>query len=225
MSEPAYIVHRFGNEAEPVVVIDTFSGDADALLAAARAAEYGPAGRHYPGLRAPAPESYLQTRGDVLGAVLGDVFGISRGADLIECNYSIVTTPPEALTPIQRLPHFDGADAGKLALLHYLCPPEAGGTSFYRHRATGFETITAERLSAYDAALRAEIAETGLPPAAYFEGSSAQFERIGSVPAVFNRMVIYRGITLHSGDILQPEAIGKGLDAARITVNTFLSAR
>lgn len=225
MAEPQFQVHSFGNEAEPVVVIDNFSSDADALLNAAKAANYGPAGRHYPGQRAPAPAAYLQARGDVLGAVLGDVFGFTRGADLIECNYSIVTTPPEDLTPIQRLPHFDGADDGKLALLHYLCSPEAGGTSFYRHRATGFETISAKRLAPYDAALRAEIAETGMPAAAYFAGSSPQFEHIGQVPAAFNRMVIYRGITLHSGDILQLERIGQGIDKARITLNTFLSAR
>jgi hypothetical protein len=225
VTEPAFKVYSFGNEAEPVVVIDNFSSDAGALLSAAKAASYGSAGRHYPGHRASAPADYLKARSEVLGAVLGDVFGYRRGADLIECNYSVVTTPPQELTPIQRLPHFDGADSGKLALLHYLCPPEAGGTAFYRHRATGFEKITRARLAAYDAALRAEIAETGLPPAAYFAGSNAQFERIGEVAAAFNRMVIYRGITLHSGDILQPERIGHGIETARITLNTFLSAR
>ena len=225
MTVPPFKVYTFGNEAEPVVVIDHFSSDAGALLSAAKTASYGPAGRHYPGERAPAPADYLKARGELLGAVLGDVFGFRRGADLIECNYSVVTTPPHALTPIQRLPHFDGADTGKLALLHYLCPAEAGGTAFYRHRATGFETISAGRLAAYDGALRAEIAEAGLPPAAYFAGSSAQFERIGEVGAAFNRMVIYRGITLHSGDILQPERIGQGIETARITLNTFLSAR
>ena len=225
MMHPEIIVERLGSEGEPVVTIDNFSLDPHAFLKAAKRAEYGPAGRHYPGLRAPAPADYLKARGDLIGAVLADVFGCRTGAHLIECNFSIVTTPPEALTPIQRLPHFDGADSSKLALLHYICPPEAGGTSFYRHRATGFETITTGRLAEYDAALRREVSEIGLPAATYCAGSTAQFERIGRVQAAFNRMVIYRGITLHSGDILQPEQIGQGMDAARITVNTFFSIR
>ncbi len=225
MTLPPFTVLTFGAEAEPVVIIDNFSPDAEGLLQAGRAATYGPAGRHYPGERAPAPASYLQSRSDVLGRVLSEVFGFPRGADLIECNFSVVTTPPHALTPIQRLPHFDGTDPGKLALLHYLSPAEAGGTSFYRHRATGYETITSGRLPTYDAALRAEIRAAGLPPAAYVSESTAQFERIGNVPAAFNRMILYRGITLHSGDILQPEKIGGGLETARITLNTFLTAR
>ena len=154
MTHPAFETMNFGNEREPVVVIDGFSADPDGLLAQARAATYGPGGRHYPGDRAPAPASYLQARGALLSEVITGVFGMVAGADLIECNFSVVTTPPEALTPIQRLPHFDGTAPNRLALLHYLCPPEAGGTSFYRHRATGFETITDARLSAYDADLR-----------------------------------------------------------------------
>ncbi|MEL6569420.1 MAG: DUF6445 family protein [Pseudomonadota bacterium] len=225
MTSAAYETLMFGAENEPVVVIDGFSSDPDALLAAARAARYGPAGHHYPGQRAPAPASYLHERGQMLSQILSEVFNMPGGADLIECNFSVVTTPPSALTPIQRMPHFDGTAANRLALLHYLCPAEAGGTSFYRHRATGFETITDGRLAAYDAELRKEVTENGLPPAEYFHSSQYQFERIGQVPAVFNRMVIYRGITLHSGDILQPEQIGSGLETSRITVNTFLAGR
>lgn len=226
MRDPTVDIQRLGAEDEPVILLDDFSPQAGTLLEAARQASYAPAGHHYPGVRAPAPAGYLQERGALLSRLIGEVFGLTAGADLIESSYSMVTTPPARLTPIQRLPHFDGTDPKRLALLHYLCGPEAGGTSFYRHRATGFETITEARLPAYDAALRREVGEDGLPPAAYFAGSTPRFERVGGVAAAFNRLVIYRGLRLHSGDILQPP----GEDAAdpqtaRITINTFLAAR
>lgn len=214
-----------GDEREPVVIIDGFSSDAEALRLQGAGLAYGPGGRHYPGHRAPAPSGYLGERMDLLQKVLTKVFGMAHGAALVECNYSIVTTRPERLTPIQRLPHFDSTEPGYLALLHYLCGPEEGGTSFYRHRASGFETITAGRLDHYNEALRGEVGVHGLPPAEYFFGSSVQFERIGRVGAAFNRMVIYRGFRLHSGDILQPEKIGQSGVAPRLTVNTFLRAR
>lgn len=219
-----YRLMRLGNEGEPVVIIDGFSSDAEALRLQGAKLAYGPGGHHYPGHRAPAPSGYLGERMDLLQKVLTGVFGMAHGAVLVECNYSIVTTRPEALTPIQRLPHFDSTEPGYLALLHYLCGPEEGGTSFYRHRATGFETVAADRLGHYNETLQREAKVHGLPPAEYFSGSGAQFERIGRVGAVWNRMVIYRGFRLHSGDILQPERIGQP-GAARLTVNTFLRAR
>lgn len=225
MNETDYQVEYLGEEREPVVTIDNFSADADGLLNAASKADYGPGGRHYPGIRAKAPASYLQARGKLLSSVIEGVFGFMKGCDLIECNYSAVTTRPEELTPIQRLPHFDGTDERRLAVLHYLCPPEAGGTSFYRHCATGFETITEDRLANYDRVLQDEVAKDGLPPAQYFSGQTQRFARIGQAGAAFNRLIIYRGIQLHSGDILQADHVGDDLSRARITINTFLRAR
>lgn len=220
-----YTVERFGVEGEPVVIIDGFSDDADRLAALGREAQFGPGGHHYPGKRAPAPSAYLAHQMPLLQSVLTDVFGMAGGAALVECNFSIVTTPPSELTPIQRLPHFDSTDPGYLALLHYLCDADAGGTAFYRHRATGFETISADRLAPYNAAVKAEVASNGLPPAEYFSDSTTAFERIGRVDAAFNRMVIYRGYRLHSGEVLKAAEIGQPGAVPRLTVNAFLQQR
>lgn len=222
---PVFEVLRFGVEREPVVVIDDFIAAPEQLRDTARQQQFKPAGHHYPGHRAPAPSAYLAERMDVLEKVLRDVFGMASGASLIECSYSLVTMPEASLTPIQRLPHFDGTDPGRVALLHYLCQPEEGGTDFYRHVSTGFETITEDRLPAYDAALRKEAEAKGLPEAAYFSGSSEQFEMIGSVEAAWNRMVIYRGLQLHSGRIMKAHEIGTPGFRPRLTVNTFLAAK
>lgn len=55
---------------------------------------------------------------------------------------------PQSLAPIQRLPHVDGLEPDRLAILVYLSGAETGGTAFYRQRATGYETVDAARFDA-----------------------------------------------------------------------------
>lgn len=76
-----------------------------------------------------------------LSEVLVKIFGLSKGVSVQECFLSLTTTLPEQLVPLQRFPHVDGGDDGKIAILHYLCGVKQGGTAFYRHKSTGFETI------------------------------------------------------------------------------------
>ena len=222
---PSPVIGRIGHEREPIVVIDGFSADPAALVEQAAALHYEKLGPHYPGIRAPAASAYLAARMDLLQEVLSGVFGVSRGADLVECNYSIVTTPPSALAPIQRLPHFDSTDPGRIAILHYLCQPLDGGTAFYRHRATGFETISASRLEDYSEVLQAEADARGLPQAEYVRADTALFEQTYRVDAAFNRLVIYRGWSLHSGVIPPDLTFSPDPRKGRLTVNTFLQAR
>ena len=225
MTLPAGVaVERFGFEAEPVVVIDDFAAAPQALVDQAAALAFSPRGIHYPGIRAPLQPAYLAGRMDVLEPVLRGVFALDRGAALAEAALSLVTTPPETLTPIQRLPHFDTTDGKRLALLHYLCGPEHGGTAFYRHRTTGFETVSQDRLETYNAALRAEVARHGLPTG-YVRGSGPIFEQTGAVAARFNRLVIYRSRTLHSGQIPENFSFSTNPRQGRLTVNIFLQGR
>ena len=220
-----YTVVRVGMEKEPVVIVDRFSSQLDNLRQIGLSANYVPGGNHYPGMRAPAPPNYLGERADLLRDILINVFDMKNGADLIECSFSIVTTQPSKLTPIQRLPHFDGVDDKRLALLHYFHNDEWGGTSFFRHRGTGFETITEDRLASYDEALQNEVRANGLPEAKYFSGSSEQFEKIAEIESKPNRMIIYRGILLHSGNIVVAPNNDEGAGNARMTINTFLVGR
>lgn len=224
-SPAVYTLIPIGTEGEFVAVIDDFSYAAERLAEVARSAALVPGNNHYPGHRAPAPPSYLAERADVLKAVLIDAFGMTNGADLIECNFSFVTTPPEQLTPIQRLPHFDGMYPDRLALLHYLCGPEEGGTSFYRHRQTGFERITADRVDRYTVALQEEARRQSASTSAYFFGSNEAFECIRTIEARWNRMIIYRGLLLHSGDVPARTQWPTDQQTARLTINTFLAAR
>ena len=71
-------VHQFGREREPVVVIDDFSGIADQLLAAGRAAEYREGGASYPGIRAWCEPTYLDRRRDLMFQLMQRIFGFRQ---------------------------------------------------------------------------------------------------------------------------------------------------
>lgn len=219
---PDIVARRVGTDGQPVVVVNHFHPDPDGLRTAAVAAEFGPARNHYPGVRAPLPADYFDRVRPALVPVLRDVFG-QAAVDLIDASFSIVTTPADALSVEQRLPHVDAVDAGRIALVHYLSTDNDAGTAFYRHRRTGLETIDAARAASYFACLRAEIAADP-PPVGYIDGDTALFERIAHIPARYNRAVIYRSAMLHSGAIAPEAKLSADPATGRLTVTAFLSA-
>jgi hypothetical protein len=137
----------------------------------------------------------------------------------------LVTTLPAQLNPPQRMPHIDNTNPKQIAVLHYLCGPECGGTSFYRHRRTGFETIDQTRSTAYVAAVKEDVAAFGLPPPAYISNDDARYERIVAFPAAFNRVLIYRSMNLHSADIPPGYNFDVNPRTGRLTANTFFFFR
>lgn len=215
-----FAVERFGREREPVVVIDGFSGGIDALEAEGRAAEYAEQ-QMYPGLRAPADPAYLEPQLDLLMRILAEVFAIGE-ATVQTCHFSIVSRTPPALMAPQRIPHHDNTSPRVVALLHYTQGPETGGTAFFRQRRTGFETVTPNRLAIYKAALMADAAEHGPPPAGYIGGETECYDRIGAVEARRDRAVLYRARTLHSGLIPQAPDPARARSCGRMTINSFL---
>jgi hypothetical protein len=92
-------------------------------------------------------------------------------------SFAVTTCDPASLLAIQRIPHFDTVDSSILAAVHYLCEPPHQGTSFYRHRATGFETITAARTAAWQGALAADAMHHRMPMARYHAGNTASLSR------------------------------------------------
>ena len=217
----SYSVDRVGSAGEPVVVIDGFHPDPDGLRAQAGRASYRALSPYYPGVQAPADPAHLQPVAGVLTEVLRDVFGLTAGVDLIQCSFSLVTTPDADLAPIQRLPHVDTTDPGRIALLHYLSGPETGGTSFYRHRASGLDTLDAPAFRRFEAALAGE----GEPKPGYMRGSDDRFEMIHHVAAQPNRAVLYRSRLLHSGHIPEDLPLSDDPATGRLTLNSFFQAR
>src|SRR5207244_647064 len=151
----------------------------------------GPSGG-YPGLRAPAPTNYVEQLVRALAPQIEHAFALDDVAlARAECSFSLTTLPEESLTPEQRVPHVDTTYPLQFALLHYLCEPHLGGTSFYRHRASGFEVLTADREPDYDR-LRAVELNSAPPAPGYVRAGDDSFLRTGGVDARFNRVVIYR---------------------------------
>lgn len=215
-------IHRIGNEGVPVVVLDDFVPRPDLLVDDATMLGFAPMGAHYPGVRAVVPPALVRRFVDPLGPLIEDVFGV-RACTVIDALYSLVTTRPDDLTPIQRLPHFDGVEPERLALLHFLTDAPGTGTAFYRHRATGFETVAAGRLSAYEKTLADEIRRDGVPAAAYIGNDTAQFDEVAVFEGRYNRALLYPSNALHCARIPDDMAFSAGVTTGRLTVNTFLS--
>lgn len=221
MIKPEIVARRIGREGQPIAIVDGFHPAPDVLRAAASEAVYEPGRHHYPGVRAPLPADYFaQVRGG-LAPVLEQVFGAAGGVELLDASFSIVTLPPSELGIEQRLPHVDAVQPGRIALVHYLA--EGEGTAFFRHRATGFETIDAARSAQYLATLNAELREEP-PDAAYPFGDTPLFERIAHVEARYNRAAIYRSALLHSGAIAPGARLTRDPASGRLTATAFLSA-
>ena len=215
-------LHHVGRERQPVLVIDDFVPDPRALIDEAAQLQYTAIGPHYPGLRACVPAARVRAFLAPIVDLLCSTFGCGSQLQVLEAYYSLVTTRPAALRPIQRLPHFDGLERERLALLHFISSDRASGTAFYRHRSTGFESVDAVRYPQFSAALTRDAATYGLPEPAYISGDTPMYEQIASFEGQFNRALVYRGHVLHCA--LLPEGISYLSDprAGRLTVNTFL---
>ena len=221
--QPTARVQAIGRERERVVVIDDFAPDPLALRAAAAELAFAPATNFYPGVRASVAPAYFNGVRDTIAEVLRDVFGHAGDAKVLGAWYQLVTTSPDRLQPVQRIPHFDATEPGRIAIVHYLSEDDQGGTSFYRHRATGFETIPQARAEGYMARLNAEVTASK-PPPRYIADESPLFERIATVEPKFNRAIIYRSFQLHSGAIPSACTLSDDPMRGRLTIGAFLAA-
>jgi hypothetical protein len=224
---PKITLHRVGQEREPVLVIDGASRAPEALIDfAATQAPFEPVVpgvNGYPGVRAPAPRAYVANLVDALRPLIETTFGLkgaSRGR--VQCAFSMVTLPPQALILAQRLPHVDTVDPLQFAILHFLCGEDFGGTAFYRHRATGFETLTPERTPIYQAELAREVALQP-PPAAYVIGDTPLHVQTATFEARMDRILVYRSRVLHSGQVRPGDPLAADPRKGRLTANVFLN--
>lgn len=212
-----------GAEAQPLVILDDFAADPDALREQARVAAFAPALNHYPGIRAALPGDYLSAQLPAIEAAVRQAFGRTGPISVIDASFSIVSTPVEALTIAQRLPHIDAFTADRIALIHYLSPAASDGTAFFRHRATRFETIDEQRRDLFFRHLETELRHAGPPPAAYIAGDTPLFECVRSVEARYNRALLYRSTNLHSGAIAADATLSGDPRSGRLTVTAFFS--
>jgi hypothetical protein len=215
-------VDPIGADRAPVMVIDNFVADPEALIGAAEAAfalKSEPRS-YFPGIVSAVPQAYAMAAVDFLMPALCRTFGVSGHVLQGGCDFQLVTTPPSDLTQRQSIPHFDAADPTLLASVHYLCAAPFRGTAFYRHVSTGVESIDRHRLASYEASLAEELERH--PPTGYIDGDTPLFSRLAEYEPVFNRIILFRGASLHSGLADSGHGFAPDPRTGRLTTNLFL---
>jgi hypothetical protein len=223
---PNFKLQQFeiGRERARLVMIDNFVADPEALVDTAAGKVFSDVATYFPGLRARVPLSYQQFVLETLRPLFGPVFGLNASsARFTACHFSVVTTPPEQLTYLQRIPHVDSMSNSELAFVHYLFHGDFGGTAFYRHRKTGFEYVDRVRESEYLRQLAVERDGPDSPAAAYINGDTPLYEQIDQREGVFNRLIIYRRTSLHSGALRPGFVPDPNPRTGRLSVNGFIT--
>ena len=180
----------------------------------------------YPGLRAPMPESFSTAFRAWLTPILqrNGVLEGNRALHRDESFFSVVTTASTDLLPIQSIPHYDSTDPNLFAAVIYLCDTRFSGTSFYRHRKTGYEEITEENRNNYMLSLDNDMRIHGVPKKEYMNGDSLLFEAIFSNELRFNSAIIYPCRILHAANIKRQFSAPKDKNEWRLTVTALLQS-
>ncbi len=219
-------IRPMGQERQPLIIIDNALSAPDDMVDVATATPFiQPPHTLYPGLNAPVPPVYSQSLAKVLRPLLDQVFGIPAHIQLTASSFfALATRAPGDLQPVQKVPHHDSCDPFMIAMVHYLCrdKPETpqGGTAFFRHKATGFEYVSDERFSSYENTMRAELATGELPR--HVGRDIPNYQLIDSADMVYNRLVIYRSISLHSA-LLDESHLSDDPRTGRLTLNTLMA--
>jgi hypothetical protein len=178
----------FGGEI-PVLAVDGIFADPQAVRAAALDLPYGPGTAHYPGRTARHPagdvslENFLR---NVIALIERDYLPrlpvLPNGQKLsrvrgVDTDFAVTDRHPDELDEEQRKPHVDFVPVFGLV---YLNEEERGGTLFYKALAS----------------TQPANSEPGYPAASY-----PGLELAGRIAGRFNRLAIYPGFILHSGEI------------------------
>ncbi len=179
----------------------------------------------YPGLEFHLPGDMSALQDDFFRLHIRRLLGARRTLQMYS-RLSLVTLPPEKLSPIQWLCHRDRmgvpSDQCVAASVLYLFKDEAlGGTSFFKPRKSAATTEALMRLAA-DSAPESFAVKTGMSPG-YLLDSNEYFERVCTVPARWNRMIFYNGSLFHSPDIRAPEKLSADPATGRLTLNGFFT--
>jgi hypothetical protein len=216
---------QIGRRAIPLTMIDNVLREPQGVAALGFAQSYAEDSSNlYPGMRAPMPESFSTAFRAWLTPIL-QRSGVLAGDQTLYRDasfFSVVTTASTDLLPIQRIPHYDSTDPNLFAAVIYLCETRFSGTSFYRHRRTGYEEITEENRDNYQLALDNDLRTHGVPPQEYVNGDSVLFETIFSTELKFNSAVIYPGRILHAGNITRQLEPPKDKSEWRLTITALL---
>ena len=216
-----------GEEATPLLIIDDFANSPEDIIAFAGdgASFKADPQNFYPGKRKLIPRQYNEQICHQYSDCFSNFFGVESAiakAKTVISALALADTPIEKLRPMQMIPHIDTPQSNQFAVVHYLCAREHGGTAFYRHKQTGYEAITQERLYHYASQVKKEaIANQLHKTPCYMRGSNTMFEQLYSVEANMNRAIIYPSNLLHSGNI-NHLLLSSSPQKGRLTIGSFI---
>jgi len=184
------------NALDTLVIKDDFYPDPDAVRALALAKTYAEPPAGTPRLAVTAICNDVEAKGmlERLEALLPKPAGNPIVGVNILFRYTLASAQKKVFC------HVDGCSAAGIV---YLTKPEhcAGGTTIYRHKATGDEIYNRQNRHLYD-----------------FR-DPAQWEVIQEVDMAYNRLVMYPGQLFHA---ITPVFFGDRIDNARLTQNVFV---
>jgi hypothetical protein len=214
----------FGAEQQPYIQVDSFVSDPGSLREyCIRNAAFEVADNFYPGVRMAVPLIYTAALAKTFSSYIQQLFQFNpRNVKKAVSAYSIVNFKPEQLSLMQRIPHFDAPSKHSFAAVHYLFEDDTSGTALYRHRNTGYEFVDSERYEGYLERIKEEFPSPAHYPQGYIQGDTDQFEQIGAFPSKYNRLVMYRGSSLHSGMIGPDYNFDSSPETGRLTITTFV---
>ena len=222
-------VVEFGDVHRCVVVDDALSDPEQLVRYAAEhsGAFQAPAVTAYPGVTLAAPANVTADLAQYFSLHARRQFDARRLVSL-NCLLSMVTLLPAQLRPFQRLCHsdtltLDQNQSAQACVLYLFKDETLGGTSFYQPLRSREETA-----KLFDHSVRLapkEFAQRYPMTPGYMTGSNPYFMRIGGITARWNRLIIYDGTVLHSGDITAPEKLTGDPRTGRLTLNGFFTSR
>jgi hypothetical protein len=219
-------VRKIGNEETKIIIIDGFSRSPndliDYVITQGNLACNKRENNFYPGVTCPSEASYTDTLYKVLKPIIKEVYKLPVAYPTrLESTYAMVTFDPSELNQDQRIPHYDSISTGQLAVLHYLCEPPFKGTAFYRHKETGYETITRHRKEHYWSFAEPKLKSSHYGDK-YANNGNNEYEKIANVDVKFNRLIIYPSKLLHSS-MINPEHLSSDPLKGRLTLRTFIT--
>jgi hypothetical protein len=214
---------NIGTEHSQILIIDDFSQKPHELIQYARKQFFVAGCGAYPGIQAAVPIDYRSALPSTLKELLREHIDSDVDVDLEQCAYSMITTPAHQLVLNQRIPHTDNHEPNYFAFVHYLCNESFGGTNFYRQRSTGYEQINDNRLTTYNEAVNKALRDiqASLYPPEYFIDQDDSYHLIYSAENIFNRLIIYSGANIHSGDIKKSTSLSSDPKEGRLTITGF----
>jgi Family of unknown function (DUF6445) len=186
----------------PVVLIDGFYANPDAVREFALAQRYGHQQGLYPGTheflyegQTPRNEHERQVLDarSLVCKVLKDLSGLPLEVSDLRTDFSLVTTPARRLNKFQKHPHFDETP---LLGLVYLNDPSMGGTVIYRNKRLGLVgLLTAEHRQAYERWLKESAPDPQID--SYVLDDPENWQPVFEIEGRYNRFAAYPGFILH----------------------------